>query len=123
MASCVSTDRELSFEWSHHRISSIESKVKVTLQNPIKQSGSERVNRFHQNASQFQRRTSNSFYCQNQKTLNGVVTSYNEDHDMPPQDYYRYCLQFSFSRKLTLVCNTAFQKYIIFVVFPFFLVS
>ena len=43
MASCESTGRELSFEWSHHRISSIESKVKVTLQNPIKQCGSERV--------------------------------------------------------------------------------
>ena len=43
MASCESTGRELSSEWSHHRISSIESKVKVTLQNPIKQSGSERV--------------------------------------------------------------------------------
>ena len=45
MASCLSTSRELSFEWSHHRISSIESKVKVILQNPIKQSGSERVNK------------------------------------------------------------------------------
>ena len=43
MASCESIGRELSFEWSHHRISSIESKVKVTLQNPIKQSGSEGV--------------------------------------------------------------------------------
>ena len=45
MASCESKGRELSFEWSHHRISSTDSKVKVTLQNPIKQSGSERVNR------------------------------------------------------------------------------
>ena len=43
MASCESKGREFSFEWSHHRISSIESKVKVTLQNPIKQCGSERV--------------------------------------------------------------------------------
>ena len=33
MASCESKDRELSFEWSHHRISSIDSKVRVTLQN------------------------------------------------------------------------------------------
>ena len=40
---CESTGRELSFEWSHHRISSIDSKVRVTLQNSIKHSGSERV--------------------------------------------------------------------------------
>ena len=46
MTSCESTGRELSFEWSHHRISSIDSKVRVTLQNPIKHSGSERVNGF-----------------------------------------------------------------------------
>ena len=43
MASCASTDRELSFEWSHHRISSKDSKVRVTLQNSIEHSGSERV--------------------------------------------------------------------------------
>ena len=43
MASCESTGRELSFEWSHHRISSIDSKVRVTLQNSIKHSSSERV--------------------------------------------------------------------------------
>ena len=44
MASCESTGRELSFEWSHHRISSADSKVRVALQNSIKYSGSERVN-------------------------------------------------------------------------------
>ena len=43
MASCESTGRELSFEWSHHRILSRDSKVRVTLQNPLKHSGSERV--------------------------------------------------------------------------------
>ena len=43
MASCESTGRELSFEWSHHRILFIDSKVRVTLQNPLKHSGSERV--------------------------------------------------------------------------------
>ena len=43
MASLESTGRELSFEWSHHRISSIDSRVRVTLQNPVKHSGSERV--------------------------------------------------------------------------------
>ena len=45
IAPCVSTGRdlELSFEWSHHRISSTDSKVKVTLQNSIIHSGSERV--------------------------------------------------------------------------------
>ena len=36
MASCETTGRELSFEWSHHRILSI---VRVTLQNPLKHSG------------------------------------------------------------------------------------
>ena len=35
---------ESSLEWSHHRISSTDSKVRVTLQNSIKNSGSERVN-------------------------------------------------------------------------------
>ena len=44
MASRESTGIELSSEWSHHRISFIDSKVRVTLQNPLKHSGSERVN-------------------------------------------------------------------------------
>ena len=44
IASCGSTGRELSFEWSHHRIWSLDSKVRVTLQYSIKHSGSERVN-------------------------------------------------------------------------------
>ena len=35
IASCVSTGRELSFEWSHRRISSINSKVRVTSQNSM----------------------------------------------------------------------------------------
>ena len=43
IAPCESTGRELSFEWSHHRISSTDSKVRVTLQTSIKYSGSERV--------------------------------------------------------------------------------
>ena len=43
MAPCVSTGTELSFEWSHHTISSASSKVRVTLQNSIKHFGSERV--------------------------------------------------------------------------------
>ena len=43
MASRESKGRELSSEWSHHRISSIDSKVRVTLRNPLKHSGSERV--------------------------------------------------------------------------------
>ena len=38
MASCESTGRELSSEWSHYRISSIDSKVRVTLQNLLKYS-------------------------------------------------------------------------------------
>ena len=36
MASCESTGRELSFEWSHHTVSSADSKVRVALQNSIK---------------------------------------------------------------------------------------
>ena len=44
VASCVSTGREVSFEWSLHRVSSKDSKVRVTLQNSIKHSGSERIN-------------------------------------------------------------------------------
>ena len=36
IAPCVSTGRELAFECSHHRISSPDSKGRVTLQNSIK---------------------------------------------------------------------------------------
>ena len=43
IAPCVSSGREVSFEWSHHRISSTDSKVLVALQTSIKYSGSERV--------------------------------------------------------------------------------
>ena len=43
IAPCVSTGRELSFEWSHLRISSADSKVRLALQNSIKYSGSEGV--------------------------------------------------------------------------------
>ena len=43
IAPCESTGRELSFEWSHHRTLSTDSKVKTTLQNSIIHSGSERV--------------------------------------------------------------------------------
>ena len=43
IASCESTGRELSFEWSHHRMLSTDSKVRVTLQISIKHSSSERV--------------------------------------------------------------------------------
>ena len=43
---CDSTGRELSFEWSHQRISSTGSKASVILQNSTKHSGSERVKQF-----------------------------------------------------------------------------
>ena len=43
VAPCESTDRQVSFEWSPHRISSTDSKVRATLQNSIIHSGSERV--------------------------------------------------------------------------------
>ena len=44
IAPCESTGRELSFEWSHHRILSADSKVKSHLTKSIAHSGSERVN-------------------------------------------------------------------------------
>ena len=44
VAPCVSTGREISFEWSHDRISYTDSIVKATLQNSIIHSSSERVN-------------------------------------------------------------------------------
>jgi len=40
---CESTAEEVSFEWSHHRISSTDSKVQTTLNVSIFDSGSERV--------------------------------------------------------------------------------
>ena len=40
---CKSTAEEVSFEWSHHRISSTDSKVKTTLHVSIIDSESERV--------------------------------------------------------------------------------
>ena len=43
IAFCESRGRELSFEWPQHRILSADSKVTFTLQNSIKNSGSERV--------------------------------------------------------------------------------
>ena len=43
VAPCVSTGREVSFEWSLHRVSTTNSKVRATLQNSIIHSGSEKV--------------------------------------------------------------------------------
>ena len=40
---CESTGREVLLEWSLHRILSLDSKVRVTLQNSIIHSGSKRV--------------------------------------------------------------------------------
>ena len=42
MVPCKSTAEEVSFEWSHHRISSTDSKVRTTLHVSIIDSGSER---------------------------------------------------------------------------------
>jgi len=41
---CESTAEEVSFEWSHHRISSTDSKVRTTINASITDSGSGRVN-------------------------------------------------------------------------------
>ena len=46
MLSCRTTAEEVSFERSHHRISSTDSKVRTTLDVSIIYSGSERVNVF-----------------------------------------------------------------------------
>ena len=43
MVPCKSTAEEVSFEWSHHRISSTDSKVRTTLHVSIIDSGNERV--------------------------------------------------------------------------------
>ena len=43
LVQCESTGREVSFEWSLHRILSSDSKVRVTLQNSIIHSGGKRV--------------------------------------------------------------------------------
>ena len=43
MVPCESPTKEISFEWSHHRISSTDSKVITTLHVSINDSGSERV--------------------------------------------------------------------------------
>ena len=43
MVPCKSTDEEVSFEWSHHRISSTDTKVRTTLHISIIDCGSERV--------------------------------------------------------------------------------
>ena len=44
MVLCKSTAKEVSFEWSHHRISSTDSKVRTTLHVSIIHSESERLN-------------------------------------------------------------------------------
>ena len=43
IVSCKRTAEEVSFEWSHHRISSTDSKVRTTLNVSITDSGSTRV--------------------------------------------------------------------------------
>ena len=39
MVPCKSTAEEVSFEWSHHRVSSTDSKVRTTLHVSITDSG------------------------------------------------------------------------------------
>ena len=59
MVPCKSSAYEVSFEWSHHRISSTDSKVRTTLHVSITDSGSElRVDLFalFQSKQDFQRR-------------------------------------------------------------------
>ena len=47
MVPCQSTAEEVSFEWSHHRISSTDSKIRTTLHVSIIDSGSDRVKCSH----------------------------------------------------------------------------
>ena len=72
MASCESTGRELSFEWSHHTISSADSKVRVALQNPIKYSGSEGVKTV----------TLSNFLLYNYKEENRTVQKRGKNHEI-----------------------------------------
>ena len=44
MVPCKSAAEEVSFEWSHHRISSTDSQVRTTLHVSIAAPGCERVN-------------------------------------------------------------------------------
>ena len=44
IVTCESTAEEVSFEWSHHRISFTDSKVRTTINASITDSGSGRVN-------------------------------------------------------------------------------
>ena len=46
MIPCKSAAEEVSFEWSHHRISSTDSKVRTTLHVSIIDSENERVKKF-----------------------------------------------------------------------------
>ena len=45
MVPCKSTAEEVSFEWSHHKILSTDSKVRTTLHVSITDSGRERANK------------------------------------------------------------------------------
>ena len=45
---CESTAKEVSFEWSHYRISSTDSNTRTTLHVSMSDSGSERVKNFEQ---------------------------------------------------------------------------
>ena len=45
MVPCKSTAEEVSFEWSHHGISSTDSKVRTTLHVSIVDSGNGRIKR------------------------------------------------------------------------------
>ena len=47
MVSCESTTGKVSFEWSHHRISSTDSKVRTSINVSLTDSGSERVKANH----------------------------------------------------------------------------
>ena len=62
MVPCKSTAEEVSFEWSHHRISSTDSKVRTTLHVSMINSGSERVKMAYLKPNINTTRFTNSFY-------------------------------------------------------------
>ena len=61
MVPCKSTAKEVSFEWSHHRISSTDSKVRTTLHVSIIDCRSERVKWEKWNENELQGRVNDWF--------------------------------------------------------------
>ena len=57
MVPCENTAKDISFEWSHHRISYTDSKVRTTIHVSMIDSGSERVKQISNYSLSLQERT------------------------------------------------------------------